>query len=161
MAQRARPTLIAALALVCSACPLPQVHFQAVDLRQGEPAPPSTILVGQHVVVRIRNGGGPDGNRDLRWTHLDVFPAGTIIRGGWFKVAGRFDVCEGPIRLIRDRQGEGYILGGLDYERGARCTGASFSGPAFTSLWLGPVCHLGDCDSFRIANADWPPKSER
>ena len=153
MARRTGPALIVALALACGGCPIPVYHFQPVDLGHGEPAP-STILAGEHVVVRIENGSGPD-PRGLR-ARLDVFPASAVIRGAWFKVAGRFDVCEGPVKITHVEVEPGSLSLTPDPDRGYRCTPVTAPARAFSTLWIGPVCVDNRCDSFRVDDADWP-----
>ena len=116
MARAPRPALIAALALSSGACTPPQYHFQLEDLSVGNPAPPAKILVGEHVVVRAENGGGPDGWR--LWARIDVFPVGAVLAGAWVKIRHRPQPLRGPGHDI-SRPGalRGGLVGGPRYPR--------------------------------------------
>jgi|SRR6516162_4198650 len=158
MARAPRPALIAALALSSGACTPPQYHFQLEDLSVGNPAPPAKILVGEHVVVRAENGGGPDGWR--LWARIDVFPVGAVLAGAWVKIATDRNHCEGPATIYRDQ--ERYVVGwwaGLDTRD---CSAQPTDpGPTSTITWLGPVCIRDSCETFRLDDADWPVRQKR
>jgi hypothetical protein len=148
-----RLSLIAAALLGASGCGTPTWSFSQVDLRAGEPPPPSKILVGKRAVVRLRSDGSR--GRWGTWIQLDLFPPEARLRGAWVKMRFANTLTEGPLEIQPPADGRGYTLH-VPRGHGGLSPATPSPGPDGVTAWLGPVCVGETCETFRVDEADWP-----
>ena len=156
MASSPRIALMVGVVAACAGCTAPQFAFDLVDLSRGKPAPPSLIVVGSQVVARIENGGGPEGVWDL-FAGVDVFPRGAVLSGAWIEISIDGITYGGPAGVFRVAAEDRYIVR-WSATAEQRSSQPGLEGRPSTTLWIGPICFQGHCDTFRIDDGDWPTR---
>jgi hypothetical protein len=149
----AKLALIAAAASAWGCLHEPTQPFRRVDFAAGSPPPPSTILVGKNVVVRLESGSGPRG-WDVVTMRVDVLPPGAVLRGATVRTVRRGRADQGAAMMHLMAGTQRYWVWWRSSLAFARTP--SLAVPDTTTVWLGPVCLNDACETFVVKDGDWP-----
>lgn len=141
-----RLALIFGLLLGASACGPVGWHFEQEDLSQGR-GPNGRLIVGKAAILRLDHASAYR-------VAFDVIPNDATVLGAWIQTGTRGEVYEGPAGIFRERAEPRYVVtsgyGAGEPAKAPRLIATNDPRGSFTTVWIGPVCVQGTCETFRI-----------